>query len=354
MRLSILLPTNRSGPAAIASIAQVCSWAGPDIQVVVRDNSGNAEKRALLRHFQREHCEIVSVDPCEPLENYSGILRLASGEFIFCMADDDQGINRAIEALPDLLGRIGRDSTVAGVTGIYALEMQRGTSTFEYSGVDSEDPATRIAAYLSYPGPNMLFYSVLRRVVAERILMFVKTMPVFLSFHDQLQCLLYLLSGKYVKLPRLFYIYDYGVWEAGESAQKRDVDFYRAAGFDPAINKLHWVLCGFEGAVLIMNSNIFPDYPVAQRQLIADLWFSTMYARFKANPRLTFGSPLTDEAEKFCVRLQEATGQLTFEKLLADICGFMTIFSKSQAQNYFGFWSAALNKRALPLRQTGS
>ncbi len=79
-------------------------------------------------------------------------------------------------------------------------------------------------------------------------------LPFYLSFHDQIICLLYLLNGKFVRLNRLLYLYDVGVWEAGNSAQKRDVDFYEGAGLDPAINKLHWFLCGFEGAVLVRNA----------------------------------------------------------------------------------------------------
>ena len=74
MQLSILLPTNRHGPMAISKIAQACSWAGPRIQVIVRDNSGNAEKRALLKNLQRDYCQIISVDPCEGLENYRNFL----------------------------------------------------------------------------------------------------------------------------------------------------------------------------------------------------------------------------------------------------------------------------------------
>ena len=35
-----------------------------------------------------------------------------------------------------------------------------------------------------------------------------------------------------------------------------------AAGLDPAINKLHWFLCGFEGAVLVRNSDMFPELPI--------------------------------------------------------------------------------------------
>lgn len=354
MHLSILLPTNRCSPTAIASIAQACSWAGPNIQIVVRDNSGNPEKRALLQHFQREHCEIVSVAPCGPLENYSGILRLAKGEFIFCVADDDQSVNRAILALPELIARIGHDASVAAITGTYAVELQRGTANMDYKGVDSENPVARVEGFLNCQGPNVLFYSVLRRAVAERVLSFIKTIPFYLSFHDQILCLLYLLSGRYAKLSRLFYIYDIGVWESSESAQKRDVDFYRAAGLDPAINKLHWLLCGFEGGVLALNSNIFPDFPVAQRQLVADLWFSTMHARFRHGSRLTFGSSVTNEAEKLCAQLRDATGQLTFQKVLTDICGFMGIFSANKTQSYYEFWSAVINKRQPILQQTGT
>jgi hypothetical protein len=354
MQLSILLPTNRCGPTAISRIAQACSWASSEIQVVIRDNSGIAEKRGLLTQFQREYCEIISVGPCEPLENYSEILRLAKGDFIFCMSDDDQCVDRAIKALPDLIGQFGQDDSVAGITGSYALESHQGTSIVNYKGLNSDDPAVRVAGYLNYPGPNMLFYSVLRRELAERILTFMNAMPVYLSFHDQILSLLYLLNGKFVTLPRLFYIYDIGVWETIESAQKRDLEFYKAAGLDPAVNKLQWLLCGFEGAVLIMNSNIVQNYPAVQLQPIADRWFTAMFARFKADRRMTFGSHLTGDAEKFCARLQSATGQLTFQTLLSDICGFMAPFSKSQAQNYFDFWNAMLNRREPVLRKTGT
>ena len=345
LQLSILLPTNRHGPVTISRIAQACSWAGPKIQVVVRDNSGNADKRALLPHFKREHCEIISVGPCEPLENYSELLRLAKGDFIFSMSDDDQCIDRAILALPEVIERSGGDPTVAAVTGAYALESPQGTSVFSYKDVDSDDPAARVAGYLSYGGPNMLFYSVLRRQVAERVLDFMKAMPVYLSFHDQILCLLYLLSGKYIKLQRLFYVYDIGVWGTRETAQKRDIDFYQAAGLDPAVNKLQWLLCGFEGAAIIMNAAEFPAYPVPQRQAIADLWFTQMFNRFKRDARTTYDSPFTEEADKLCAKIVGSTGQLSFERVLADISGFFALFSKQRAQDYFDFWDSVLSRR---------
>jgi hypothetical protein len=352
VQLSILLPTNRDGPVAISRIAQVCSWAGPNIEVIVRDNSGNADKRALLAHFRREHCTIISAAPCEPLENYSEILKLAKGDFIFCLADDDQCFDRAIEALPSMIDQCSKDAAVAGITGAYALEMSQGTSIVEYKDVDSDDAAARVTGFLSYPGPNMLFYSVLRRELAERILVFMKAMPVYLSFHDQVLCLLYLLNGKFVRLPRLFYVYDFGIWEVTESAQKRDADFYKAAGLDLATNKLHWFLCGFEGAVLARNSDIFPDYPIAQRQVIADRWFSEMFIRFKGHARLTFGSRFTGEADKLCEKLLTSTGQLSFQNMLTEICSLIALFSKDNAQRYYDFWDATINRRKAAPRPT--
>ena len=159
--------------------------------------------------------------------------------------------------------------------------------------------------------------------------------------------------GKFVRLQRLLYLYDVGLWEATETAQKRDVDFYAEAGLDPAINKLHWFLCGFEGAVLVRNADVFPDYPLAQRQVIADRWFATMFTRFKGHARLTFGSPLTGEAEKLCAKLLTSTGQLSFHGMLTEICGFLALSSKGQAQSYFEFWDAVINKRkpAAPCRR---
>ena len=97
------------------------------------------------------------------------------------------------------------------------------------------------------------------------------------------------------------------------------------------------LLCGFEGAALIMHSTDFPDYPPPQRQAIADRWFAVMFARFKRDSRMTYESPFTDEANKLCTKIVTSTGQLSFERILTDISGFFALFSKQRAQNYFGF-----------------
>ena len=346
MQLSILLPTNRHSLAAVSRIAQVCSWAGPEIEVIVRDNSGNTKKRELISQFKGDHRNIIIVEPCGPLENTSEILKLAKGEFVFFVGDDDQGFDNAIKAMPDVLEQYGKDFSVAGVSGLYAIEMSKGTAMVHYTNVDSDDIASRIAGYLNNPAPNVLLYSVLRRSLVERMMSFTKGLPLFLSFHDQILSMLYLLCGKFVQLPRLVYAYDYGLWELPETAELRDIDFYVAAGLDPAINKLHWFLCGFEGAVLIRNSALFPDYPLARRQAVADLWFSVNFVRFNRRNRATGDSKFTGEAEKIRAKLLTSTGQLSFQGMLAEICNLIALSTQDKAQRYHDFWDAQINKRA--------
>jgi hypothetical protein len=228
---------------------------------------------------------------------------------------------------------------------VYAIERSQDSSIVSYQEVESDDVVKRVSAFLRYEGPNILHYAPVRNELVRRVFAFMNTLPFYFSFHDQIVCLLYLLNGRFARLNRLLYLYDVGVWQAAETAQKRDFEFYRDAGFDPAINKLHWFLCAFEGAILIRNSDIFPFVSLAQRQSMADLWFSTMFVRFKGQPRHTFDSRFAGEAEKLCVNLRTSTGQLSFHNMLAEISGFIALFSKAGGQTYFDFWDAVLNKR---------
>lgn len=271
---------------------------------------------------------------------------MAKGDFIFLLADDDFCFDQCIAALPALIAQHGGNVSVAGMTGSYVIESAQASSIISYPNAESEDVAARVAGYLSFGGPNVLHYAPVRREIAQRVFAFMRALPSFFSFHDQIMSLLYLMSGKFVRMNRLLYLYEVGPWEHGHSAQKRDVEFYRQAGFDPAINKLHWFICGFEGAVLARNATLFPDHPLSQRQAIADLWFSAMFARFQAQSRLTFDSPHTDAAERLCAQLRTSAGQISFQHMLAEMCGLIALFSTDTAQRYYDFWDAVINRRA--------
>lgn len=354
MQLSILIATNRIGLSACSRIAQACSWASPNLEVLARDNSGDAEKRDLLARFRRDHCTIILAEPCDALTNFSEILRLAKGDFIFLIADDDLFFDFAVSALPPVIEQFGRDPLVAGITGGYLIESPLGSTVMTYQNAEADDVTARIAGYLANGGPNILHYAPVRREIVTRVFAFMNTLPFYFSFHDQVVSLLYLLSGKFVRLNRLLYGYDLGPWRSPETAQKRDLDYYRGAGFDPAINKLHWFLCGFEGAVLARNANVFPDHPLAQRQAIADHWFSAMFHRFRSQPRTAGDSRFAGEADKLCAKLQAPAAQLSFETMLVEICELIALFSPDKAQRYFAFWHAAINGRRAHPQATGA
>jgi hypothetical protein len=347
MQLSILLATHRSGLLACSRIAQACSWAAPNIEVIVRDNSGDPEKRELLKHFRRDHCNIIFADTCDGLTNFCEILRLATGDFVFVLADDDFCFDYAVASVSAAIEQFAKDPSVAGITGAYVAEATQGSSILAYRNIDADEAAMRVNGFLNFHGPNVLYYSPVRREVVQRIFAFMSAMPWMFSFHDQIFCLLYLLNGKFVKLNRLLYLYDVGVWGGAESAQKRDIDFYLQSGFDPAINAVHWFLCGLEGAMLVRNANVFPDLPLAQRQIIADRWFSVMFTRFQGQARVTFGSRFEDDAERLRMKLLATTGRSLFQDQLKDICDFIALSSVDKAQRYHNFWDAVINKRVL-------
>lgn len=344
MQLSVVIPTYRHGLQVCSRIIQACSWAGPDIEVIVRDNSGNADKRELLARFRAANCNIIAAEPCDALTNFAETLRLATGEFVLQLSDDDFCFDRAVHAMPALLAQIRDDHSIIGVTGAFAIESSQGSAVVAYPDVDSPDVSKRIAGYFGYSGVNVLMFAPVRRALAQRVYNFMSSMPTYFSFHDQIQCLLYLMSGKFLRIGRLIYGYDVGPWENPASAEQRDLEFYRTSGLDPAINKLHWFICGFEGAALALNSDIFPDIPRAQRQWVADRWFSVMFARFTGQPRQVFGSALAGEAEALRAKLVTSTGQLSFDGMLAQISAFMALCSKERGERYFAFWNNVLNQ----------
>jgi hypothetical protein len=342
LQLSILIPTNRRGLQVHARLLQACSWAGPEVEVIVRDNSGDTQKREFLSRIDAGNCNIIIADPCDPATNFAEIIRLAKGEYILQLSDDDFCFDRAMQSMPAVLSQVRSDQSVIGVTGAFAIESSAGSSVVGYPDVDSEDLQTRVNAYLKYEGVNTLMYAPVRRDVVERSYGFLSAMPTYFSFHDQIQCLLYLMNGRFFRMKRLMYGYDVGPWEAAASAQRRDLEFYKNSGMDPAINKLHWFLCGFEGALLVRNSALFPECGLPQRQKIADLWFATMFSRFNGHERVVTESGFNGEADTLCNKLRTSTGQLTFQNMLAETCGFIALFSPERAQRYFDFWATVL------------
>ena len=84
-----------------------------------------------------------------------------------------------------------------------------------------------------------------------------------------------------------------------------------------------------------MNATEFPDYPLPQRQAIADLWFTTMFDRFKRDVRTTNDSPFSGEADKLCAKIAASTGQFSSSGFCRTSAVFSRLFSKQRGQDLF-------------------
>jgi hypothetical protein len=352
VRLSIIMPSNRDNLTAISRIAQACSWAGPQTEVIIRDNSGSFAKRRLLAQIEGENCHLIAADPCDAQENASKALERAQGEFVFLICDDDSCFDRAMADLPARIEQVRGDPSIVGIIGAVVVENRKGSSVGAYRNLDDGDALTRVAAWLSATMPPVLLFSPVRRDVLNWVDEVIGAKPFKHSFDDQICSLLYLLRGRFAFLDRLLYVYDQHNWEQYESAQMEDLKWYIGASLDPAINKLHWLLCAFEGAMLVRALSFTPDFAPDQRQKIADIWFTAMFQRFLAHPRADFGSPLAGKAEKLCQKWKAASGQLSFEAILADISEFMSLASPAHGMAYFQYWSNVLTTRRV-LRPDG-
>ena len=346
IRLSIVIPSNGQDLACCSRILQACSFAGPRVEVVVRDQSGSAAKADFLRGIDHENCRFMFVAPGEARGDWTEALAAAQGDFVLLMSDDDVVFDRAMTVLPGVIESVANDASVIGVAAPSLIETPQSAEAFAYPNIDAGDPLVRLSGYLSVDRPNVLLFSPVRRATMSWALEIIRERPLAFPFDDQLSSLLYLVAGKFARMTRLMHVHDASRADVTRGA---DAAFYEQAHLDPALNKLTWFLCGFEGATLIRHAALPPGYSPQQRQALADLWFSAMFARFTAQPREAYGSPLAGEAEKMCARWKDAAGRLSFADMLADICQFMALSSQESALKYFTFWSAMLG-----LRQAGA
>ena len=345
--LSVVIATLRDDLFALARVLQACSWAGPRVQIVVRDACGSAVRAELLHGIAQENCRLIVAPPCDARTNRREALREARGDFVCLLDDDALCFDRAIAMLPGVIEGVLADPAIVGVAAPALIETAQGAQAFAYPNIDADDPLVRLSGFLSAPGPNLLASAPVRRTTLLRALEAIDERPFAFAFDDRLVSLLCLLGGRFARTTRLMRVEDAGA-QADGNRPPADTEFYRAARLDPATDRLYWYLCGFEGASLIRTTALDPDYSPEQRQALADLWLSAMFARFRDEPRGSHGSPLGGEADALCGRWREAGPRLPFDDMLADICRFLALSSQDNARRYAAFWSARPDSREAP------
>ena len=336
--LSIVIPSNRAGFGAYGRIMSAAAWASDTIETIVRDNSGNAEKRSVLGSLQGPNLRVLLADPCDATTNFLEAGRAARGEFLLFLGDDDSAFDRGVAAIADAAVSHADDRSVVGITGRYVFEGAWGSQIRNYRDVDSTDAGARLGGLLASDGANLIFYSAVRRQVVHDVWATVLAHPFRFPFHDQLCSLLYLLGGRFVSVGRLVYVYDNANWD-GTAFLAAELKIYAAAGMDAAIRWLHWIICGFEGASLIMHSRFGARYAADERQAMANAWFAAMYRRFINERIVVESSSLNAAAIALSRRWKDADDpNFSLEALLDDISGFIGMSSTEHAEAYRAYW----------------
>jgi hypothetical protein len=339
MKISLVLPTNRSSYAAISRVFEWASLDPQQFELIARDNSGIAKKQALLSSIESPTLRLAIVPPCNAFENGIEALRLATGEFVFFLADDDWLSMRGIQQLHALAEQCKEDSSIACITGDYLVESSSGSGLFRYSGLDSTQPETRIENYLNANASNFLYYSAVRRSIANSCFDFMDRLPYKFSYHDQLISLLYLTFGRVLQVGRIVYGYDLGEWESADKTLAKDRSMYSAAGLPIAFDRLHHLFCALEGA-LLLDSHLIAGSVAEATTTAADLWFQTMFAKFRGHNRETgYEQSAANEATLKLKNKLLGQPDMDMNELLLDVCETLEVSDPEGAQRYFKFWS---------------
>jgi hypothetical protein len=339
MKISLVIPTNRTSYSAVARVFEFVSLDPSKFELIVRDNSENEDKRTLLRKIDSPTLRFSTAPSCSAFENAIHALRLASGDFVFFVADDDWLSVRGLQQLHLLAIQAEVDTSVACLTGAYLLETSSATGFFQYKGLDSAEPAKRLASYLEANTTNFLYYSAVRRLSAAFCFAFMESLPYRFSYHDQLVSLLYLTLGRVLQVDRVVYYYDLGDWETPSGSLSKDRASYLQAGLPVEYDRLHWLFCAMEGAFLL-KSRLLAQKVSFDCTTLSDLWFRSIFARFKHHDRESGQEQNAASAATLAVKNKwSAEPQIDLNELLLDVCDVLEIADSEGAKRYFDFWS---------------
>lgn len=340
MKLSVIIPTHRTSYSALARVLECASLDPAKYEVIVRDNSEDVAKRTLLEVIRAPAMRLAIAPNRGPFENSIEAFRLASGDFVFFLADDDWLSTRGLEHLHALGAQHLADSTVACLTGTYVMETSSGSGLFRYPALDSLDPSERLNGFLLANAPNALYYAAVRHALADFSMCFLEKLPCHFSFHDQLVSLLYIALGRTLQVERITYWYDLGEWETLEKSVSKDRAMYVAAGWPAEVDRLHWLLCGLEGA-LLLNSQLLKGRSSLDCAHLSNAWFSTMFTRFvHQNREFGFLDTPTNAASASLKRKWISEPNVNPNELLLDICDIFELTDRVGASRYFEFWSS--------------
>jgi hypothetical protein len=338
MKLSILMPSHNIGTRVKLNILNACTMGSDGVEVIIRDNSGNAEKREYLSRIQEKNCRIVIVDECTAEENVKLLLNEAKGEFVYFMCDDD---GSSAYALPDILTELDKikdTPAIIGTTGIFVMEEEARSKCIRFEHFNKTTSLGRFQDFFIQTNHSIFQYSPIRRSVQKEVWSFLETLPIRFSHGDIMMNCMFLMHGRLTFIERFFCQYINANWANDELCLKSNAHYFRAAGLDASGVRLQWLIGLFEGAQTYASKYQGVHLPEWERQALAGVWIQHWFPHFLHTSCHQAEDAQFDAHSLKLVEKWSAPKAFRIPELLDDITEHFSLSSPEIAQRYYDFW----------------
>ena len=335
MKFSVVCPTNRTDFSAYARVCEILSLDPSKFEVIIRDNSECPAKKQFFQSLSGSKHKLLNVQNKGASENFAEAGKLATGEYIYFIADDDWFFKSGFDSLHELASA---NKNLNCLTGGFLVSSSRGIGSMSYSGLDSQDPIKRMQGYLGV-GPNLLYYSAYKKNVFSLSWGLLERLPYAFCHADLLFVIPSLVFGNIISLKQLCYQWDIGEWEGADKAMGKRASICAAAGLPKEFSVMDKLLTAVEGALLI-NSKLLGNYVRYDRSEMAKLWLQNFFAQYQACPFQDYfpESEEKNRVKKFRERLF-SIGDISLLGLLEEISNLFREVDPAGAEKYYNFWS---------------
>jgi hypothetical protein len=338
MKLSIVMASHGTGSLVNANILNLCCMGMDGVEVIIRDNSGNEDKREFLRQIKEKNCRIISVDECSGAENHRSLLKEAKGEFVFVTADDDSVNGYAIKPLLQEIEKIRDNPEMIGVTGVFIKEEATTNHFVPFNKFDLPSPLDRFRGYFLETNHSIFQYSPIRIHVLHDVWNYTANLPVYLSYHDVMMNGLFLMHGRMAYVKRYIYQYNNANWTNDKMCLLTDAHYFRLAGLDTSGVRLQWLIAIFEGAETYLRKYPSVKLPREDRQELAEVWSRHWFSHFLHTSKRQAKDAKFDDQAKSLVKKWRKFEKFNTEKFLVDLAEYYALSSPEIAQRYYDYW----------------
>lgn len=335
MKISVICPTHRTDFSAYARVCEILSLDSSKFDVIIRDNSECPVKKQFFQSLGGSNHKLLNVPNKGATENFAEAAKLATGEYIYFIGDDDWFFKSGFCLLHELASSNKNFNCLAGG---FLVSSSRGIGSMSYSGLDSQDPIKRIKGYLGV-GPNLLYYSAYKKNVFSLSWGLLERLPYAFCHADLLFVIPSLVFGNILSINHLCYQWAFGEWEGADKAMSKRASICVAAGLPKEFSALDKLLTAIEGALLI-NSKLLGNYARYDRTEMAKLWLQNFFAQYQVCPFQDYfpESEEKNRVRKFRQRLF-GIGDITLLGLLDEISNLFREVDPAGADKYHKFWS---------------